>query len=522
VRSRKRWIFAGSAVGVLGLALAILSLGRWPSTNIAWLHTAPASAPTAKSVETIAVLPFRDLSSSPDNEGWAIGITDAIISRLTSLKNLAVRPTTSVMKYAKESPDPTEAAKALGVSSVLEGTYQRTPEVVRVSVQLIDGATGTTKWSQRYDLRSADILTFEDEVAGKVVDGLQIQISPTEQKNIHQAATTNVDAYNDYLQARFHFNKYMMDSRPDDLENGERELQHAITLDSKFTMAYALLAEFYNFQAANFPENALANVKKGEESAKKALVLDPDSPSGLLSLGGSYTIEGRLEDAIPVLRRAAALLPNDPDAIQILSYTYYFIGMNDRAAAGYRSIRELNPMAVQPRWMYARMLLYGGHGDEAEKEMRSIVADYPNHFKALGYLAMVLHYQGKSDEAKAAADRALQQEASGDDSARLAAAFIYASRNERSKIAPKLFTYRPETQTDADIAEWMAGVYALLGDRQLALQWLHRAVELGLYNYPWFQRDKNLDSLRSDPDFQKLMTGVRQRCEALQAKFSQP
>ncbi len=136
--------------------------------------------------ETMAVLPFRDISASTD-DSWGVGITDAIISRLTSLQNLAVRPTTSVLKYAKESPEPVEVAKALGVESVLEGTYQRAAGVTRVTVQLIDGRTGTTKWSQRYDLKSADILSFEDEVASKVVEGLQIQISPTEQKAIQQA-----------------------------------------------------------------------------------------------------------------------------------------------------------------------------------------------------------------------------------------------------------------------------------------------------------------------------------------------
>ena len=94
--------------------------------------------------ETIAVLPFHDISAET-SDSWGIGITDAIISRLTSLQNLAVRPTTSVLKYAKDTPEPTEVAKALGVESVLEGTYQRASGVIRVTVQLIDGRSGTTQ-----------------------------------------------------------------------------------------------------------------------------------------------------------------------------------------------------------------------------------------------------------------------------------------------------------------------------------------------------------------------------------------
>ena len=102
----------------------------------------PDSKTGSKQVlETIAVLPFRDISA-PESDSWGIGITDAIISRLTSLQNLAVRPTTSVLKYSKDAPEPPEVAKALSVQSVLEGTYQRSSNVIRVTVQLIDGRTG--------------------------------------------------------------------------------------------------------------------------------------------------------------------------------------------------------------------------------------------------------------------------------------------------------------------------------------------------------------------------------------------
>ena len=161
-----------------------------------------------------------------------------------------------MLKFAKESPEPVEVAKALGVESVLEGTYQRAAGVTRVTVQLIDGRTGTTKWSQRYDLKSADILSFEDEVASKVVEGLQIQISPTEQKAIQQPVTTSVEAYNDYLQARFYINEYLVNSQLASIEEGKRLLLHAISIDKNFADAYALLGEFQSFQAANFVEGA--------------------------------------------------------------------------------------------------------------------------------------------------------------------------------------------------------------------------------------------------------------------------
>ena len=484
----------------------------------------PVSPPQAektasKAPETIAVLPFRDISA-PTSDSWGIGMTDAIISRLTALQNLAVRPTTSVLKYAKEAPEPAEAAKALNVESVLEGTYQRSSDVIRVTVQLIDGRTGNTKWSQRYDLHSADILSFEDQIASKVVEGLQIEISPTEQKAIEQPVTTNVDAYNDYLQARFYLNEYLTHSRLDSLEQGERLLLHAISLDKNFADAYALLGQLYAFQSANFVEGGGANLKRGETAAKNALQINPQSTEGLNALGVIYGEEGREQEAIRTLKQAVALAPNSGDAWQALGYSYYYAGLNEQAEQAYSRLIELSPTLLQPRWMRARMLLYGGKAAEAEKEMRQLVAANPDQFKALAYFGMILYYEGKLDEAQVNLDRSLVLSAnSGDDVPPLVAAFLHASRNQREKIDGKLFQYRPEQIIDGDEAQWLGGLYALLGDRQRALDWLKRAVALGDVNYPWFERDKNYDSLRSDPEYQSIMAGVRQRWEAYKKEF---
>jgi eukaryotic-like serine/threonine-protein kinase len=482
-------------------------------------HSPQAEKIVSKAPETIAVLPFRDISAAA-TDSWGIGITDAIISRLTSLQNLAVRPTTSVLKYAKEAPEPAEAAKALNVESVLEGTYQRSSDVIRVTVQLIDGRTGNTRWSQRYDLRSADILSFEDQIATKVVEGLKIEISPTEQKSMERPVTTSVDAYNDYLQARFYLNEYLMYSRLDSLENGKRLLLHAISLDKNFADAYALLAEFCLLQGANFFEGGEANLKRAEEAAQNALKINPQSAEGLTALGGAYSEEGREEEAIRALRRAVTLAPNSETAWQNLGYSYYYAGLNELAEQAYRRIIALNPTPIQPHWMHARMLLYSGRALEAEQEMRPVVAQNPDQFKALAYFGGLLYYEGKLDEAEITLDRAvLLARTSGDDTPRMLAAFLYASRHQREKINPRLLQYRPEQIIDGDGAYWIGGIYALLGDKPHALEWLKRTVVLGDVNYPWFERDKNYDSLRADPEYQSIMAGVRQRWEAYKQEF---
>jgi serine/threonine protein kinase/tetratricopeptide (TPR) repeat protein len=511
----KRWPLTLAVAAVIAAVLAFAGYRLYE-------RAAPSSSRSMESrpaPETMAVLPFRDISATT-GDNWGVGITDAIISRLTSLQNLAVRPTPSVLKYANESPDPVAAAKALGVESVLEGTYQRAAGVTRVTVQLIDGKTGTTKWSQRYDLKSADILSFEDEVAGKVVEGLRIQISPTEQKQIQQPTTANVDAYNDYLQARIFLNEYMVYSKVESLEQGQRLLLHATSLDNNFGDAYALLATMYSFQAANFVENAEGNLRKAEEAAKTAVNLNPQSAEALKALGGVYSEQGREKEAIPLLRQAVTLAPNMEWGWQMLAYAYYYAGLNEQAERGYQRVIDLNPVPAQPYWMHARMLLYLGRLQEAEKEMRGVVARNPDQFKALAYFGSVLYYEGKYDEAETVLDKSVKLAgASSDYTALMMAAFLYASRNQREKIDPRLFAASPEQTMDGDNAYWTGSIYALLGDRQHALQWLRRTVALGNVNYPFFQRDKNYDSLRSDTEYQTIMGEVKKKWEAYRDEF---
>jgi len=514
-RRGKIRILAGAVLAVSVAAVAVVGIRRFNAAG----RQPQAHEEVAKSgPETIAVLPFHDITAAA-SDSWGIGMTDAIIGRLTTLQNLAVRPTTSVLKYAKETPDPAEAAKALGVQSVLEGTYQHSANVIRVTVQLIDGNTGNTKWSQRYDLKSADVLTFEDEVASKVVDGLQIQISPSEQKSIQAPATANAEAYNDYLQARFYNNQYFTDSRLESIQSGQRLLRHAIALDKNFADAYALLAQLYMYQAANFGQDAEPNLKRCEAAAERALAINRQSVEGMVALGGAYTEEGREGEAIRILRRAVELAPNNPTAWDMGAYAYYYAGLNELAEQWYKRDVELNP-TPRNHWMHGRMLVYNGRAHEAVEEMRPVVEKNPEQYKAVAQLGQFLYYDGKIDEAQSTLERAVSlAHGSGDDTAQLLAAFVYASRHERDKIDPKLFGYRPEQLIDGDFAYWLGGVYALLGDKPQALRFLRRTEALGDVNYPWFEMDKNYDSLRSDSEYQAIMARIREPWQAYKNEF---
>jgi serine/threonine protein kinase/TolB-like protein/Flp pilus assembly protein TadD len=477
------------------------------------------AAPAAR---TLAVLPFHNISGEGKDNSWGIGMTDAVISRLASLHDLAVRPTSSVLKYAQSPADPVQAAQDLRVDSVLDGTYQSAAGSVRVSVQLIDAKDGATRWAQRYDLRSGDMFKFEDELATRVVDGMRVEVSSAERDSLQKTVTASPEAYNNYLQARFYMTEYNMHSRLDSLHQGERLAKRAISLDPQFADAQAMLADLYLMEGANFEENAAANLQLAVSTAQRALQINPRSLAALMSVGNAYAEIGQNAQAIRTLRQAVTLAPSSDQAWDFLGYACHYAGLIEQAEQAYLRSRELNPSKARIYWMHARMLLYEGKPDEAALEMREALRANPDQFKMLGFLGEFLYYQGKTAEAEPFLARSVQLGASSGDMVPLfLSAFLYASRGERQKIDPRVLAFTPQDIVDGDEAYWAGGIYAMLGDRNQAILWLKRAVELGNQNYPWFQRDKNWNKLRSDPEYQRIMVQVRRQWEQYTAEFGQ-
>ncbi|HEU5401861.1 MAG TPA: protein kinase [Terriglobales bacterium] len=500
-RARTPWIAAGALILVVLIAAAVYWLHSPTKPGNTLVAAVPTSTP-----RSIAVLPFENLGQKTD-ETWGIGMADAIISRLASLQNLAVRPTNSVLKYSTGTFDPIDAARELKVDSVLAGNYQNIGGVLRVSVQLIDH--GATRWGQRYDLRGADMLKFQDDVAQQVVQGLSVQLSGAEQERMNTPSTHSPEAYNYLVQARAYFNEYSSTSRVESLREGERLAQKAISLDPSFSDAYVILAQLYAWQAANFADNAGRVLSDAEQAARKALALEPSSEAATSVLGGVLVEQGKNAEAIRTLRRAAALAPNDVHVWDYLGYGYHYMGLTDLAEQALRHSRDLNPSPPRIYWMHGRMLLYQGKTDQAVEQTRVALQRTPQQFKLMAFLGYFLYYEGKYNEAEQWINKSLElRGGKGDDSPLIFAAYLHAMRGERDKIDPDVLHYRPEGIVDGDLAEWVGGVYALLGDKATALAFLRRAVTLGNHNYPWFQRDKNWDKLRGDPDYEKLMREV--------------
>lgn len=502
----KKKFAAIAGIGVLAIAAFVAAAVHYRSSPPAANTPIPASA-AQSSVPTLAVLPFRDLSGQSGGEVWGIGVADAIISRLATLQNLAVRPTSSVLKYTKGTDDPAQAAKELEVNSVLAGTYQRVGDTVRVSVQLIDH--GAARWADRYDLQGHDMLRFEDDVAQKVVGGLSVQLTGQEAQSLKTATTNSSEAYDLLLQGRAYWTDYFVNSQRESLRNCQKQCLRAIEKDPKFVDAYALLAQAYSLEATNFQENGARNLELGEQAARKAIALNSRSFEANLSLGVVLGEEGKDVESLTILREASRLAPNSSLVWKHLGYMYHYAGLTNLAEAAFHRGRDLDPVLPQAYWMHGRMLLYQGKAYEAEQEVRRALERFPNHFKLLMFLGYFLHYQGKTDEGIQALDRSLElSRGSAEEEPMVIAAILHAARGERDKIDPRIFSLKPEEIVDGDLAEWIGAVYAQLGQKEQALACLRQAVRRGNHNYPWFQRDKSWDSLRSQPEFSRIMSEV--------------
>ena len=479
-------------------------------------RSGPAIA--APSLRTVAVLPFVDLAHEAGHETWGIGMADAIIGRLATLRHLAVRPTSAVLKYVKAPEEPSQVARELEVESVLDGTFQRIGEIIRVSVQLVAGRERAIRWAGRFDLRADDMLQFQDEVARRVVDGLSVPLSSAEQQSLASPMTESADAYDLYLQARFHWTEYSVRSLRDDLRQGRQLLVRALEVDPAFAHAHALMGLLLFYESANFTEDAAANLDAAMASAGRAVALNQELADGWIAMGGAHAQAGRIDEGIRTLRRSVELAPNSDFAWDMLGYAYHYGGLVELAEAAYRRARALNPTSRRLRWMHARMLLYCGRTTEAIEQMA--FARQVEHAKARAHLAKFLYYAGRLEEAESLAESAVELNRHHlDRSVDIFAAFVYAARGARHRIDRWIMAMRPEDSFDGDQAYWIGGSFALLGEKAAAVAWLTRAVALGNHNYPWFRRDKNYGTLRGDADYEELIAIVRRNWERYTALF---
>jgi eukaryotic-like serine/threonine-protein kinase len=458
--------------------------------------------------KTLAVLPLKLLSPADNDTGEAflgVGLADALITRLSNVRRLAVRPTSAVLRYANWEGDPLGVGQELGVQFVLDGRIRRAGERIRVTVQLLDVREGASVWAGQFDETFTDVLSLEDDMSERVAEALIPRLSGDERQQLAKRGTDNPEAFEAYLRGRYHWNTFTVEGFAEALVCYQR----AVALAPDYALAYAGIADYYNwlgiYAVLPFADTSAA----AKEAALKAVALDDNLAEAYAALGFATLMHDfDWESCGRHLRRAVELNPN---YVTGRLWYSYFLGMSNRFDEALTQVRralELDPLTpIVPQtlgWLY----YYSRRYDEALAHTRQLAAREPNYGLTHIFLSMVLWRTGRHDEAVATAKKAVQLLGRSPYTlAFLASACAAAGRAEEARaLLEEIDGQRPARYVSPYL---LAMVYSNLGERARALAELESAVEIRDGRLVWLGVDPQFDTLRGEPRFAALLRETR-------------
>ena len=476
----------------LALATVVLGLYFWTRNNRETL-----SDPAVKS---IAVLPFNSLGGNSGDEYLGIGIADTLITRLSSIRMVTVRPTSAVLKYGASGQDPVEAGRDLNVDSVLEGSIQKLSDRIRVTVRLVDVKGGSLLWGEKFDQDFTHIFDVEDSISEKVAQALALNLSGEEQRRLKRRYTEDAEAYQLYLQGRYFWNKRTQDG----FKRGIALFEQAVNKDSKYALAYAGLADsyigftFYNFAAPN------EAMPKAKAAAIKAIEIDDSLAEAHASLGHARMhYDWNWLEAEKELKRSIALNPEYATAHEWYGFLLSATDRLDEAIEAMKRARELEPTSLVMNSFLGQTLYFARRYDEGLEQCQKTIEMDANFAVAHWHLGLV--YEQKEMFDKAIAEFQKGVALSGSSPLIIAAlGHGYAKagkRNEAVAVIDKLKKLSSERYVSS---YEVAAIYAALGEKEQAFQWLEKAYRERCFHLVFISVWPEFDSLRSDPRLQRL------------------
>ena len=466
-----RRLRAAVPVGVeqaLTKALAKVPADRWAS---ALAFAEALTAPARPGLPSVAVLPFLNLSSDPENEYFADGITEDVIAHLSKIRALKVISRTSVMAFKQREQSLKEIGARLEAAALLEGSVRRVGDRVRIVAQLIDVETDRHLWAETYDRQLTDVFAIQTDVALHIASALKAELSPDEKSRLHKEPTSDLQAYQLYLQGRHCYTRYTEEGTRKGLEYFEQ----AIAKDPEYALAYAALAMVYTElgeAGALRPDEAYARAKA---ASAKALALD-------IGLGEAHCMLAFIKavcdfdwlGAEEEFKRALALTPNSADTYDLYGRMCLALERNEEALALERRAQELDPLAH--RADVARTLLrMGRHAEALQAATRAIEFD-PHYARGHATLAWAYLKKGIIERGLVELETAVSL-SPGDTLwlAQLGQAYGIAGKVAKAR---DVLRQLEELSRERFVSPYhMAIVYTGLDEHDSALDWLERAYE---------------------------------------------
>ena len=486
--SRRRWQVGLAGAVVLGLAIAGVYIWR----------NRPAPSTEVKSV---AVLPFRPLVAENRDEALELGMADALITKLSNLKQIVVRPTSSILKYQDNQPDPLAIGREQKVDLLLEGKVQRSEDKIRVTVQLVRVADGLPVWAGKFDEKFTNIFSVQDSISRQVADALVSQLSGEQRQQLAKRYTDNVEAYNLYIKGRFFWNKFT----PDGLEKAIDYYKQAIALDPNYALAYTGLSVAYNVQGAFGVVPPAQTWIDARRTAQRAVELDDTLAEAHSALGGVKLLyEWDWAAAEKELKRAIELNPNYAEAHELYGFYFWVVGDFGKAFAEIKRALELSPTSPILNLDLATMFYYQGKNDDAIATYRTVRELDPNMLGLLFIPAQAYERNRQYDRAIEECERAIS--AFGRDPGVLSAlGYAYGNSGNREKAADIIRELETKWKARYFSPLIIALAYAGAGNKDGAFVWLTKAFESRDPQLIWLTVEPQFESLHSDSRFQALV-----------------
>ncbi len=484
----RRWIIGG----LIGTALVIAVLAFLK-------HQRQSSA------NSVAVLPFENLSEDKENEYFSDGISEELLTVLQKIPGLHVAARTSAFSFKDKNTTAQEIGRKLGVANLVEGSVRRSGKTVRIAARLSRAATGEQLWSESYTRDLKDVFAVQSEIAQTIVTQLRGKLGGAVAERVQatvRGGTTNPEAYEQFLQGRYYVNRFSIA----DFEKARTFLERACQLDPKFPLAWATLSQVWTLQTSWSDRLTRAQFTAGlahaRETAERALQLDPDFPEALTArFQIQFLYDYNWKGAAETIRRAQALAPSDPviltSAAQVAVIFHDYAGAVDLA----HQAVALDPVNAQVRVYLANALMQARQPAESRAEYERVAELNPSTPWAFAGQGVAYLFEGKNAEALTATEHETSE------FARLVVSSVALwnlHRKEESDAALASLI-----KDDGDVAAFqIAEVYSGRGDKDEAFAWLERARRQQDGGLSYFPHDPLLDPLRSDPrwvTFQRSM-----------------
>ncbi len=492
-------LLAGVAVLALFTVALVLSRRGHANNNI----NDTDNATRQPDIRALAVLPLKNLSGDPGQEYFADGMTEAVIGRLSMIPGLRVISRTSAMRFKDTSMSAPEIARTLHVDAIVEGSVIREGSQVRVTVQLIRGATDEHIWAEEYQQEYRGILALQEEVARTIAERIKISLTPQQRVGLAPTRAVDPQAHEDYLKGRYYLNQATDNSRKKSITY----FQQAIARDESYALAYSRLADAYallGFRGGFPSKDALSRAKA---AALKAIELDDTLAEPHVSL--AFIVETHEWDwatAEREYKRALELNPGDARAHHWYAGYLMYVGRFEEGIAEAKRARDLDPLSLTVNNALAGRLLVAGRVDEALEQLRKTLDMDPHFAPAHQTLGWAYLNQGKHQEAIHEFQQALQLGGTNDTDLIQDLGFAYAAAGKPEEARKILAKLKMLHQQGLAPSASIAILYGALGESDEAFVWLDKAYderdpELTYVNVP----GRRFEPLRHDPRFQQFV-----------------